>query len=151
MAEALDSVFPGLSEELGRTAAADQRSLALASARMALLRTGARDPRIDAAEEAASDGRFGESPERAALAQLIDALDNAAWAIQDAVHRGTATDEAYLRAFREARAVASLFCAIGERPIESAVDGIYEAHHAIGDAEALRDLLDRILDRRTSA
>jgi hypothetical protein len=115
MAEVLDSVFPGLGDELGRATAADQRSVALASARMALLRTGMRDPRIDAVDAVAGEGRFGESPEREALASFVDALDNAAWAMQESVHRGTATQAAYIRAFREARAVAALFCAIGEK------------------------------------
>lgn len=145
MAEALDSVLPGLSSRLRRATAEDQRSAGLASARMALLRTGVRDPRINAADAATSEGRFGASPEREALVPLIDALDSAAWRVQDKVHQGDATEEAYVRAFREARAVAALVSAIGEGPFESAIDGIYEAYHAIGDTQALGALLDRLL------
>jgi hypothetical protein len=59
---------------------------------------------VDGGVEAAMTGPLGDSPERHALERLTDELDNAAWTVQERVHRGTASRDEYFAAFRRARA-----------------------------------------------
>jgi hypothetical protein len=145
MAISLDSEFPGLVHELEGATADEQRAAALAAAQMAIMRTQLRDHRLNTA---AAANRFGDCAEREAVSALTDELDEVAWTIQARVHHGMAAEEEYSRAFRKARAASALFFALDENPLNAAIQGLYEAHHAIGDGEALREMLDQILANR---
>jgi hypothetical protein len=142
MTTPLEAEFPGLARELEGATADEQRSAALAAAQMAIMRTELRDHRLDSAVIA---NRFGDCAERAAVSALTDELDDIAWTIQARVHDGAAAEEDYSRPFRRARAASALFFALNENPLDAATQGLYEARHAIGAAEALRQMFDGIL------
>src|SRR5437870_2798497 len=145
MSIALETVAPGLAGRLEEMTPGQQRTCVVAGARMAAMRTALVDPRIEAATAAAEAGRYGESPQRQDLQELTEELDEAAWDIQERVHRGAAREEAYLTAFRKARASSAWWCALDESPLKAAIEGLYEAHHAINDPAALAALIDRVL------
>ena len=146
MSVALESALPGLSARLDRASSEQQRAAALAAARMATMRAGLADLRIEAANQAVGTDRFGNSPERDAIEALLEELDNAAWILQEAAGGG-ASNPVYLLAFRKARAAGALWSAMDEDPLRAAIEAIYEAHHAIADADALRLLVDKELSR----
>lgn len=147
MSVSLDSTFPGLVRQLEAANPDEQRAVALAAAQMAIMRTQRREYRLDAAVAA---NRIGDCAEREDVRVLSDELDEVAWTIQARVHQGVAAEEEYTRAFTRARAASALFFALDENPLRAAIQSVYEAHHAIGDAEALRQVLDRILANRPS-
>ena len=142
MSAALESVAPGLTRRLEQTTPTKQRACAIAAARAALMHTSLMDRRV----EAVMTGRFGDSPERRELQILNEELDNAAWTVQDRVQRGTAAEEEYFTAFRRARAASACWHAVDRQPLRAALESAYEAHYAIDDAEALRHVIDRVLE-----
>ena len=145
MSVALDSALPGVAAQI--TAATDerQRSAALAAARMAATRSGLHEKRVESGHVAAQALRLGESKERTELGLLTDELDEIAWRLQERVDAQQANEAEYLVAFRRARAAAALFSALDAQPLKAALDSLYEAHHAIGDEQALRALIDEVL------
>ena len=147
MSVSLDSAFPGLVRQLEAANPEGQLAVALAAAQTAIRRTQLREYRVDAAVSAK---RIGESAEREDVRVLSDELDEVAWTIQARMHQGAAAEEEYTRAFRRARAASALFFALDENPLSAAIQALYEAHHAIGDAEALRQVVDRILARQSA-
>jgi len=91
-------------------------------------------------------GRLGDSPVRKDVETLTGELDEAAWTVQDRVDRGLGRQDDYTAAFRKARAAAVWWNALDEDPLRAALEGLYEAHHAIDDADALADVVDNVLD-----
>jgi len=112
-----------------------------AACRLAIDRSSLIDVRLAAAERVLAEGRYGEVPERRAVLDLVDELDEVAWDIQARVEAGTALEADYLRAFERARAAAALGFAF---EVDSRVAGrqaLYEAYHAIHDPDSLRDVV----------
>lgn len=75
---------------------------------------------------------------RRSVAQLTEELDERAWDIQELVDTGAATEEAYLEAFRQARAAAAVGYALSPDPQTAAFESVYEAQAAVIDLGAVR-------------
>jgi hypothetical protein len=120
--------------ELGRAPAGRLRRIADEVASVAVAMAAIEDDRVRAAGDAIREGRFGDSSERTELRALVEELDMAAWELQRDVGAGDAEDEEYAAAFRRARAVNALWCALDADPATAARDAVYEASHAVGES-----------------
>lgn len=70
------------------------------------------------------------------LDALVDALDEAAWTIHDALDRGASTSDQYEIAFRRARAASSWAIAHLDSSLEGSFAAVYEALAALGGSES---------------
>ena len=128
---------PDIVARVRNASAAQQRAYATRAARAALARHQFEDPRLEAALAALDAGRLGATPERAAVEQLVEELDEIAWDEQD---RGAAQE--YVTAFMRARAAAAAAAALDDDPSTAAYDAAYEANAALEDVPALRAALE---------
>jgi hypothetical protein len=140
----LDSTAPDLVRRLECASSRELREISARVVGAALRKTDLHEPRIGAALAALRASRFGESAALAALSQLESELDNLAWDEQERMWRGTATEDAYHRAFARARAVSALRFALEPDPLWAALDGVYEAIAAT-DPGVIRPIVDGVL------
>lgn len=75
------------------------------------------------------------------LKELVEQLDLVQWRFQDEVERGLRERADYDIAFRNARAVNSLYAAFAVEPLEAASESIYEAVSATDEQEVIRSLV----------
>ena len=114
------------------------RRVAAEAASLAVERTRLTDPRIGLAL-GAQTARNSEMPSALrAIEQLAEELDERAWDIQQLVDTGGASEEAYLEAFRQARAAAAVSYALDPDPQTAAFESVYEAQAAVVDLGAVR-------------
>lgn len=109
------------------------RAAAIAAARFAVAHSGLEDKRASEALEAAVDGRFGDTPERTAIDELVATLDERQWDLQDRVEAGEASDEEQLVAFRRARAASAVSFAGESDARVAAAEALYEASFVVDD------------------
>jgi hypothetical protein len=83
---------------------------------------------------------------RSEVKEVVERLDEKAFDMQDQVEAGKAEYDDYVRAFRRARAVASLEYALDPDAVTAAAESCYEAVAATDDVEALVGLAES-LDR----
>jgi hypothetical protein len=95
------------------------------------------DPRLTAAQERLAKGEYGDTPERHAVQALIEELDEVAWNIQEEVDSGKRSYDDYSKGFAKARAANVAWCALDRDPYNAASETLYEAQHALDDAEEL--------------
>lgn len=138
MANRLSTIASDLAEDLERRPSTQLRKVATAAALLAVDRTKLVDPRLDAALAAMREGAAGNGAERSAASSVTEELDETAWDIQEKVDAGTQSQQAYLEAFRRARAAASVYFALDSNPLDAAREAVYEAEAAVGDLEAIR-------------
>jgi hypothetical protein len=141
----LATVAPDIVEVLGRQSPARLHDVAVGACEWIVARVGLVDPRLDTGLAALGDLRVGRSPERDAMKLLVDELDERAWDVQDEVDAGTAEQEKYLAAFSLARAASAVWFALGDDPLQSALEAVYEAQAATGDLADLRERLRSLL------
>lgn len=137
MSEGLSLYSPRLAEACAQADPSGLRAMSEVGCRLALADTGLAGPEVSAAVETLLDGRFGDGVEREALAQVVEALDKQAFDLQDAVEEGAASEEAYLEAFRRARAASALLWALHADPQRAASNALYEAIAALDERPAL--------------
>jgi hypothetical protein len=113
------------------------RRVATEAATLAVDRTQLADPRIGPALSALG-ASSGVPSARQAIEQLTEELDERAWDIQDLVDAGAASEDAYLEAFRRARAAAAVGYALNPDPQTAAFESVYEAQAAVVDLGAVR-------------
>jgi hypothetical protein len=101
-------------------------------------RTRLVDLRLDTALAAIRNGAAGGRDECSAVSGVTEELDEKAWDIQEQVDEGALPQEAYLEAFRMARAAASVGFALEVDPLKAALEAVYEAQAAIADLGAIR-------------
>ncbi len=123
----LESLPPGVL----RLVAADAASIAVERTQLA-------DPRLRLGLEALSASDSGMASARRAVEQLTQELDERAWDIQELVDAGAASEEAYVEAFRQARAAAAVGYALNPDPRTAALESVYEAQAALVDLGAVR-------------
>lgn len=114
------------------------RRVAAEAAALAVERTQLADPRLGPALGALSASNSGMPAARRAVEQLAEELDERAWDIQELVDAGAASEEAYVEAFRQARAAAAVSYALDPDPQTAAFESVYEAHAAVVDLGAVR-------------
>lgn len=126
---------------------AQQRSVAAAAAILAAERTGLDEAPVPEAIAVLRDNRT-DSGLHARLTELADRLDDEAFDKRDEVDQGTAEYVDYQRIFRRARAATALATAMEDDAKEAAIEGVYEAYHALGsDAGALENAIRSSLGR----
>jgi hypothetical protein len=131
-------VDPGLAALIDNADDLARRRAVAACYRLALERTSLSDPRLDTAEEALAEERYGAGSALADVLRLVEELDEAAWDIQDLVEVGAAAEADYLRAFERARAAAAVGAAFDADSRSAGRKALYEAYFAIQDPIALR-------------
>jgi hypothetical protein len=99
------------------------------------------DERVAAGIAALRVGRFGDPSLLAALRAAADVLDETYFDLQERADDGTAPKEAFMVAFRRARATATVLFALGHNPLVAAREAIYEAYAATDDLESLSNLV----------
>jgi hypothetical protein len=137
MTARLKTVAQDLAEMVERGDEACCRRAAVAVAEFAATHSGLDDPRAEALF-AIRDGRLGDTPERAAVEAVAEALDDRQWDVQDRVGTGETTAEEHLLAFGRARAASAIFYAGDINPRVAASEAIYEASAVIDDLNELR-------------
>lgn len=142
--EAIGEELRGL---LSTAPARRQRAAAAAAAIVAAERTGLDAEPVPAALVALRAGRI-DAGLRQRLSELADVLDEAGFAIRERVDDGLADESEYHRLFCRARAATALTMAMRDDPRNAALEGIYEAYHAVdGDEDAVADAVLSALDR----
>jgi len=137
----LDTVSSCLSEEIRSASPAEQRHIALAVARHALLAVAFRHPLVDevlAGTQAAAEGSVAVLP---SLDALVETLDEAYFTVSEQPPPQRASQRAVLEAFSRARAVSALAFAIGPSPLEAALESAYEAHAATEDLPGITAII----------
>lgn len=134
----LSSVAADLAQQLATGQPARLRLAAAGAVHLAVERTELAAPQLDAALVALQEGKFGGSPERSAVLQLADELDEIAWDLQQRSEAGNASQEAYLAAFGRARAAAAIGFALDGDALTAALEAVYEAQAAVADLGAIR-------------
>jgi hypothetical protein len=84
--------------------------------------------------------------ERWVVDRLTEELDEKAWDIQELADAGNVSQQAYLEMFSKARAAAAVGFALGAKPLESALEAVYEALAAIGDLDAIKNVIRLTLE-----
>ena len=136
----LGSVAPDIANDIAPLDESRSRIVNLALVEWAL-----RDANLDDARLAAAlvDLRRGERPTavtRDGIRRLIDELDEKAWDIQEESAEPD-SEEGYVRAFRDARAVNAVLYALDDPSSEATTECAYEAQAARGDLDGLRRLI----------
>jgi hypothetical protein len=88
---------------------------------------------------------------RERIDRLVQELDERAWRAKQEVEAGRAPNEAYLRAFRMARAAAAVGNMLSADALDAASEAAYEAYFAIDDRTVFREAIRRALGERPSA
>jgi hypothetical protein len=145
MPSRLSTVAADLAEQLEHRPSSQLRKVATIAALLAVDRTHLADPRLDAALTAIRDGAAGDRNECSAVSLVVEELDEKAWDIQESVDEGTQPQEAYLEAFRMARAAESIGFALEVNPLQAALEAVYEAQAAVSDLEAIRTAISPAL------
>jgi hypothetical protein len=140
MSNRLATVQASLSDELAQRSPNQLRHVAAAAALLAVLRTNLADARLNDALALLRSGKHGEN-ERWVVERLTEELDEKAWDIHERVDEGSASQREYLEMFSRARAAAAVGFALGDNPLESAPEAIYEAYSATGDLDAIQDAI----------
>lgn len=91
---------------------------------------GLDQPRITQAVQALRAERVGDVPERAALTQLVEELDRAAFDAEDSEADSDC-------AFRQARAATALLAVFEDDSGEAVAHATYEAYHAVDEDMSL--------------
>lgn len=141
MTTRLSTVAPDLSGLVEIAGAAACRHAAVVAAVFAVHHSGLDDPRADEALLAIREGRFGDTPERAAVAALVSALDDRQWDLQDRIGAGESMINEHLVAFGRARAASAVFYAGETDPRLAAAEAIYEASAVVDDLKDLRPVV----------
>ncbi len=141
-------IIPDLQELLEKADQNTQRKITLAVSELAIKESEIDDPRLQKALELLQKERYGDSPERQAIKNLVDELDRAAWDIQGKWiedSRILYDKEKYEKAFTKARAVNALWFALDEDSLSAVSETVYEANVAINDLEKLRSVIQKVL------
>ena len=146
MISRLSSIAPGLAERLEGQEPERLRVVAAKAAALAVLDTGM-SAILSGGLVALRDGRFGNSADRAGVLRLVDELDAAAWDLQEQSENDAGSPEAYLSAFRRARAAAAVGFALDSDAVTAALESVYEAEAAVSDPEAVVAVAEAALAR----
>lgn len=138
MTHRLGSIAPDLLDELEAQSERRLRRTTAAIVRLAVTSNDLTEEAAVAGLAALQHGRFGETEVRSAVISLAERLDNVAWDLQEDLERGSVFEDAYLTAFRRARAAACLGFALDSSAISAALEAIYEAQAALGSLDKVR-------------
>ncbi len=141
----LEMIAADLSAQLRDCSDAGRRAAALAACRLALNRNPLDEPVIAEALAVLEAGGPAGSTLKASLWRLVEHLDADYFDLQDAADEGRSSQADFFGAFRKARAVNALYCALSRGSFEAATESIYEANAAVENLEALRVVIQDAL------
>lgn len=130
----LDTVAPGLVDLIRAATPDEQRRIALAAARRAVVDAGVEDPVLvstvgsGAADAAALDH----------VRRVAGVLDQQSFELQDDVDAGRAAGRDHAIAFARARAASAVAFALDQ----DALEAVYEAWHAVDDTAGLTRVVE---------
>lgn len=131
---------PAIEAGLRSTTDVARREALLDGIQLAISDVGLVDTRID--RILATTGRGSLQPEvRDEILAFAAELDEIAWQAQDSAETDPLASEAYSVAFRRARAVSALGYVFETDSLVAALEGLYEAYHAMKDPQRLRERL----------
>jgi hypothetical protein len=122
-----------------------QRDVAIAAAVAAVRSAGLSKPLLEEAVDELVNHRYG-GPFREQVERLELDLDEHAWTLQEQVESGAARRDEYRKAFRRARAAAAMKMALDADARTAVAETVYEASHAVDDADRFAQLLAAVLD-----
>jgi hypothetical protein len=122
-----------------------QRDVAIAAAVAGVRAARLSKPLLEDAMDDLVNRRYG-GPQRYELERLELELDEHAWALQDQMESGGARRDEYVEAFRRARAAAALKMALDANVKTAMTEAVFEASHAVDDADRFAQLLSAVLD-----
>ena len=105
---------------------------------------------VDQGLQALQAGDPGDGGLREELEALVAELDERAWAAQEAWESGDAPEAAYAEAFGRARSAAAVVAALGQEPLDAALESVYEVQVGSGDLAAVTGEVLRVLGRPTA-
>ena len=136
----LELEMPDVVDQLAGAPPEQLRRIARAACELTRSRYDIDDERYRAGWRALTEGRFGESDERAGVSELVEELDEAQLDVQDAVEAGRAADADHETAFARARTANTLVCALDGDATLAACESLYEANAVVEDDDAIRAL-----------
>lgn len=135
----LDKLFQELSNLDEKT----QRRVVLEICRLVSEKTGANDLHLQNGLALLKKESYGDSPQRKAIENLTQELDETAWNIQGQIEAGIADKDEYYNAFHKARAANALWFALDQDLSKAVSETIYEANAAIDNIEILRSIIEK--------
>jgi hypothetical protein len=135
----LELIAPELSLALERASERCRRRAARVACEYALARVSLTAPALDTGLLALRAGKFGQREVLASLEQLTEALDAEYFDLQEKADAGEVEQEAFLAAFKKARAANAVCFALKPDSLEASRESIYEANAATEDLEGLRE------------
>lgn len=136
----LSVVAPDLVERLAALPEAQLRNIATAVALWVVVESSLSGNRVDAALDALRQGALVGESTRSGIEQLVNELDDSAWAAQESGDEGR-----YLLLFRRARAADALWSALDSDVVIAAADSVYEAQAATGDLGVVRRIVEEAI------
>jgi hypothetical protein len=122
-----------------------QRDVAIAAAVAAVRAARLAKPLLEETVEELVNHRYG-GPFRDQVERLELELDERAWTLQAQVESGGARRDEYDEAFRRARAAGAMKMALDGNARTAAAETVFEASHAVDDADRFAHLLNAVLD-----
>lgn len=143
----LDIQNSAIASLIKKTNSEQQREIALAVSKLALEKTNTSHEAVTAGIHNAEQQKFDAEEIKKKLSELIEALDNEAFAIQGDWLEDSSVkydEEKYKAVFAKARAVSSLLNALNPDPEAAALESVYEAASALDDFALIKELIDKI-------
>lgn len=137
--------FADLDVAIARAPPAVRLRIATAVAIAATERTSLDDPVVAEAVSALLGSAGCEPDLRDRVEQVVRRLDEDSWDAQEALDARGRNTVGELSEFARARAAHAVWFALDSANASDAQDAVYEAHHAIGDSERLRSIVNEQL------
>ena len=122
-----------------------QRDVAIAAAVAAVRAARLSKPMLEETVDDLVNHRYG-GPARDEVERLERNLDERAWTLQEQIESGGAGRAEYDTAFRRARAASAMRMALDANARTAVAETVYEASHAVDDADRFAQLLEAVLD-----
>lgn len=141
----LELIAPELSGQLRHAEEQALRAAALTVCRFAIESTGLVSTTVNDGITGLLRHQYGSGALRKRVELQVTQLDDLQWQLQAAAERGEVDNEAYLAAFRRARAAHAVWFALDENPVIAVIEAMYEAYAATDDISALEALIRPLL------
>jgi hypothetical protein len=122
-----------------------QRDVAIAAAVAAVRASRLSKPLLEETVDDLVNHRYG-GPLRDEVERLEQELDDRAWTLREQIESGGAKRPEYDAAFRRARAAGAMKMALDADARTAVAECVYEASHAVDDADRFARLLQAVLD-----
>ena len=140
----LDTLPGDLAEQIGKATDEQKRAIFRAACKLAVARTGVNGSLVEMALLSLEKERYDDASVTARLTALIDELDRKYFDAQERYEAGKGTQDAYRKAFQQARAVNAVLFAFDADPFVAEAESLYEVNAPVG-MDAIGDVVQRVL------